>query len=613
MALLPKLDVIAGESLTSFLNRVARFHCNVGLSQFLNIIELSQQDAMLPEPATLVRISALTGQPPEVLARMAFVRTGTRQRIIADERVGEGFFTVSKRRFCSTCLVEDGQFGSESHGMPVGRLAWQIEPIRICDLHGQLLQGDDIQSFANRFLSLPELKSDMAQLDAMALAAEKREPTSLQNYIMNRICGKSGPAWLDGQQMDLASRACEMLGIVIVQGSGVDLKSVTNEQWCEAGDIGYGFASRGKTGIYEGLKTVYDRHIRSGKSGGPQKAFGRLFQWLQYHRNDKSRGSIREVVREFILDHFPFEIGFNLFAEPVREVRVHTVTSLSRLTKLHPVSLRHAAEVAGLIEIREGGGPAHQIFPAEMGEDLAKRMRQSMPTNALSTYLNCNRVQSEQLVRTGIIPRILTSASVKGGILTNVGIDDVDEFLKKLLEKAEKRCKTSDGMADIITASQRTHVPVVDIVKAILAGDLTKVEILDPNLKFKGLLVDTSEIRKVISCVKTPGFVWKSEAAHLLGLNAQDLSKLADMRHANGSPIFTVHFEEAEGLQAQQMIDLKDVHAFQSEYILLKEYASHLQQTPSVVSMRLKELGVEAIASHPRLSRKIYRRADIPL
>lgn len=613
MALLPKLGVIAGESLTSYLNRIARFHCNVGLSQFLNIIELSQQDAMIPDHATMVRISALTGQSAEVLARMAFVRTGTRQRIIAGERVGEGFFTASKRRFCPTCLVEDNQAASESHGMLVGRLAWQIEPIRVCDLHGQLLQGDDIQPFANRFLSLPELKSDMAQLEAMALAAEKREPTSLQNYIMNRIYGKSGPAWLDGQQLNLTSRACEMLGIIVVQGSDVDLKNVANEQWCEAGDIGYSFASRGKAGIYEGLKIVYDRHIHSGKSGGPQKAFGRLFQWLQYHRKDKSRGSIREVVREFILDHFPLEIGFNLFAEPVREVRVHTVTSLSRLTKIHPVSLRHAAEVTGLIDICEEGGPSRQVFSAEMGEALAKRMRQSIPVNALSTYLNCNRVQSEQLVRTGIIPRILTNASVKGGILTNVGIDDVDEFLKKLLEKAEKRCKASNGMADIISASQRTHVPVVDIVNAILEGDLTKVEILDPNLKFKGLLVDTSEIRKVVSCVKSPGFVWKSEAAHILGLDTQDVSKLADMRYTNGSPIFTVHFEEAGGLQPKQMIDLKDVHAFQSEYILLKEYAAHLQQTPPVVSMKLKKLGVEAIASPRNLSRKIYRIADIPL
>lgn len=611
MALLPKLDVIAGESLTSFLNRVARFHCNVGLSQFLDYCELTRHDVMLPDPNTMLKISELTGQPPEIIAKMAFVRTGTRQRIIGNELVGERFFSVTKRSFCAACLVEDSQNGSASNGMLVGRLAWQIESIGVCDRHCEVLQRDSIQSYAGRFNSLPELKTDMAQLKKLALTAEKRTPTRLERYIMDRLHGKPGPEWLDGQQLDLAARACEMLGIVLTQGEKVDLNRVSDELRWEAGDIGFSFASRGNVGIKEGLKILYDRHIDRRESGGPQKAFGRLYQWLQYHRCEKSRGSIREPVREFILEHFPVDVGSNLFGQPVTRFRVHTVASLSRQTKFHVVCLRHAVEVVGLIDICEGPKPLHQPFCAKKGEALVKLMQESMPTNALPKYLNCNRVQSEQLVRTGIIPRILPETAVKSGVLTNVGIGAVDDFLNKLLGKAKVKRKASEGMVDIITASQIAHVPVIDIVKGILANDLSKVEILDVGLKFKGVLVHPSEIQSVMSGVTSAGFVWKSEAACLIGLPTEGLTKLTKMQDQTGSPLFTMHFQKVDGLQPKQIIDLEEVYAFQRDHILLKDYASQLGVTPRVASRRLNELGVEAIAPRDELSRRIYRRSDI--
>ena len=215
-------------------------------------------------------------------------------------------------------------------------------------------------------------------------------------------------------------------------------------------------------------------------------------------------------------------------------------------------------------------------------------------------------------MRKGYIPRISNNPLVKSGILTNVAIADVDNFISGLLAKAKTRIGASKGMMDIVSASQVVHVPVVDIVEGILTGKLVKVEIMDPDQKFKGLLVEPAEIRTVISCVKQEGFIWKPDAAELIGLPTEALPKLLKMRDKKGLPFFTEHLVEEDGLLPKQMLNLKEVHAFLRDHISLKEYALKMGVAPRAASKALERAGVEAIAPRKVLSRKIYLRADMP-
>ena len=215
-------------------------------------------------------------------------------------------------------------------------------------------------------------------------------------------------------------------------------------------------------------------------------------------------------------------------------------------------------------------------------------------------------------MRKGYIPRISNNPLVKSGILTNVAIADVDNFISGLLAKAKTRIGASKGMMDIVSASQVVHVPVVDIVEGILTGKLVKVEIMDPDQKFKGLLVEPAEIRTVISCVKQEGFIWKPDAAELIGLPTEALTKLLKMRDKKGLPFFTEHLVEEDGLLPKQMLNLKEVHAFLRDHISLKEYALKMGVAPRAASNALERAGVEAIAPRKVISRKIYLRADMP-
>lgn len=155
------------------------------------------------------------------------------------------------------------------------------------------------------------------ELQKMAACATKSETSDLETYICHRFEGRSGPEWLDAQQIDLASKGTEMLGIVLSTGANCNFHHVTELEWQVAGHIGFQYTSSGEVGVTRAFESLLQEFKASGKRGGPQKVFGRFYQWLQFNKNDKPTGLIRDVLREFTLGHFPIEAGSKLFGQDV--------------------------------------------------------------------------------------------------------------------------------------------------------------------------------------------------------------------------------------------------------------------------------------------------------
>lgn len=499
MTLLPVLSPLEDESLTSFLNRIAAFHFGIDVREFLSRIELPQQSVLSPDDEALDRIARLTGTSVDHLKSMTFLREGARMRSFRGEIVHAEFGNLNATSFCPACLLEDGQGDSASQGRRVGRSIWQIDPVRQCPKHGIVLHRRRNIRHSEKFQLMDEVAPSDDQLQRMANDAECLPPSDLSEWVLSRLSGGHGPEWLDRQPVDLAARACEMLGVTIALGTHVNLRETSAAQWAEAGHVGFGYASRGEEGIREALDVAYDDFVSNGLRGGPQQVFGRLYQWLQFSKNDKPSGPIREVVREFILDHFAIEEGTDLFGSPVERQRVHTVHSLARKSGEHPKTVNRAMVLAGLMDGDPEKVSGIRVFDAQSGEALMSRIRNSIPRKHLPSYLNCNRVQAEQLTRSGIIPSLVHDDGKLVGVLKNVAVEDADSFLEKLTACAVRTQVPSEGVMDIVSAAEAARWPVVDIVRGLLGGLFETVEVVDPDLKFKGILVDPAEVRAVLT------------------------------------------------------------------------------------------------------------------
>lgn len=610
MALHPVLPVVDGESLTSYLARVARFHGKVHVYRFLDMIEFPRSAAMAPRPDTLNRLSNLLGLPEETLVRMTFIPVANRARSICGEVVHAEFAKLDKTSFCPSCLLADGRPGSPSAGARVGRVLWQVEHIRACPVHGIALFRRQNTSHAERFQLMSQVAPDDTGLQALVDEALSLAPSDLQTYVEGRLAGGTGPAWLDEQPLDLAARACEMLGVIIAEGAHCNLNTLSEAAWHRAGHVGFGFAARGALGIRDALQSIFDQFVKDDLTGGPQKMFGRLYQWLHFNRNARPKGQIRDVVREFIMDRFPVEVGDDLFGEPVEMRRVHTVGSLARVTGQHPKTLNRAIVLTGLVDGDPDVSLGVRSFDAVAAEALARRIKNSIPVLALPDFLNCNRTQAEQLARTGIIPRI-SDMDEATGVIKGVALEDAETFLTNFMSKATCVAAPSDGMQDILTASITSRWPVVDIVGAVLSGGLSRVEVVDPALKFKGILVNPAEVATALANLTASGLISLERAVEMIGLSPLAAVAVLNMTAPDGTDYIPKHFvTNAKGVDVR-MFRASEIQLFRDTHIGLVDLAASEGMSPKSMKSILSGKGIHPLPARQAAVPNIYRRSDI--
>lgn len=500
MVMSPHLPPIDGESSVSYVARLARFHANMNSHDYLRIVQLSRQDLTNGTDHATELITTMTGLPRERVEAMNFTHVGDKVFHHRGHRFGSHFAGREWTTYCPECLLEDADPGSPSAGLRVGRVNWFFLPVRTCPKHGIALVRRRTTHFSQRFQDMAFVAPDDQTLAMEARDAVHAEVSALQTYVERRFDGAAGPAWLDDQGIDQAVKASEMLGACLEFGVKCNLDELTAAQWDRAGAVGFQAAKAGPEGIGRALDELVARAREMNSRGGPQAAFGRLFQWVQFNKSGRDRGPIRDVLREYILDTMSIEPGTMLFGEEVVERRRHSIWSLSKTSGLHGKTLKRALVRSGILAGQdEDYMEPFTSFDAKAGEDLVARIQYSMPVTAIPKYLNCNRTQAERLVRGGVIPRLVPEREDRSGILKNVAIEDLDAFMVRFRSRGRAVLVPSEGMADAIEMSEIVRVAVIDIVRMVLDGELVDIELLPEEMKFRSVLVNPDEILDVLA------------------------------------------------------------------------------------------------------------------
>ena len=197
------------------------------------------------------------------------------------------------------------------------------------------------------------------------------------------------------------------------------------------------------------------------------------------------------------------------------------------------------------------------------------------------------------------------------GVLTQVALEDADAFLDDLLAAAERKSASAEGMMDINSASAVAKCPVLEIVNGILAGQFESVGVVDPSLKFKGVMVDPVEVRETFARQMAEGWVGLDEGARIIGIPKYGLSGLAKLHAADGtSYVRDDWMENSKGIRIRlfNKVDLED---FRRRYVSLKEIAEGAQLAPKQVKMKLNAMDVKPAVASAHLGRVFYRRCDL--
>lgn len=482
----PYVPLDPAETVFSWLGRMARIHADYSLVPFLNDLKLRTRDLETGANKALERLSSLTGVNVRTMALQHFFVTDARRLTFRAETFAAEFAPKMLRMVCPVCLAEDGGTDAARGALKWRfRLLWTVRYCAACPKHKVGL----VRSAYRGMSYVPDHDTARAvgeRLPQLIEQAGPRPVTALQRWVTGRLLHGRGDGWLDGQGIDQAAKATEMLGVVLAHGPMPDMNRMTAADWDEAWEAGFEVAFQGADAITAAL----ERLTLSGRGAstafkGPQANLGRLYQWLAFNKASGWRaGPIRDLVREHIIDCYSVGAGDVVLGQPVTRRRVHTAISLNAATGMHHKTAQNLITDAG----RPGG-----IMEAEAAERLAADYAVSVPLFHVPRYLNCSRVHASLLAEAGIIRPIGAAGICK--LHCRFLPSELDGLLKRLDARVSGSA-TGRDMKDFARCAMSARVMSPKIVRAVLDGTLTRVARAEGVRGYLGIRVSVAEVKE---------------------------------------------------------------------------------------------------------------------
>lgn len=342
-----------------------------------------------------------------------------------------------------------------------------------------------------------------AKLDALVDGLVSRAKSPLQRYVLDRLEGRPGPAWLDGEDLEHVVRATEWLGALVAFGPDAKLGGLTALEWDQDGAIGYGYTARGEAGICAALAEVQAGFGYSGSRPSPKKVFGGLYQWLSLARAKTPPGDIKRILREHIFATMEMHAGTLVLREPLPERRLHGCASLAREAKLNAQTLYQALKVEGLLP-KDAPAGSHHVFDADTGRAVAASVPRKVQLSKVHKLLNSTETLARELQSERLLTPIVWELShAPGRTKTAIDAEKVASLMSRLRTAAPPVPVLPEGMVDLATAAQAANALEVEIVRLILGGHLERVVCLDGVDGCAAIHVDPEEVAPEIARVMT--------------------------------------------------------------------------------------------------------------
>jgi hypothetical protein len=409
-------------------------------------------------------------------------------------------------------------------------------------------------------------------------------PTVFEIYVLKRLDGARQTPFLDSLELHASIRTCEIIGAVAAFGRTVNLKRLNDDDWWRAGAAGFEIAAGGPmaiSGFLDNLQATCP-YSRRGPQG-LQVRFGGIYKWLAFGAEDPAYGPVRAVVGRHIRDNQPLAAGDTIFGSPVVERTLHSIWSLSTESGLQPKGLRKLLRAAGIIGDDQMALPSHLvIFDPGPAEDLVRRIKGAVTLSAAGKYLNAPRVHTHLL-------------------------DDLDDFLRRLLQGAHSVRKPKVGQATIPIAAKRACRPAAEILRLILDRKLTWVGKAAGRHGYLSVLVNVEEIRAKVRGVEHGGLNLR-QVTSLIKTNDLVVGQLATAGYLK-----TISVRNPVNRCPQLIVKPEELVRFRKKYVSLFALARERGVNFRAVKKALDAAGIEPAFDRKKIAARFYRRSDVAL
>ncbi|WP_378948398.1 TniQ family protein [Paracoccus sp. R86501] len=293
------------EPASSLLSRLAARNGARSMLQFCGDIAFPVDPLFRGEKVAIEQLAQLAGCDAAALGRVSIRYLSNGHFRLRDEFASLQSFQRARVRVCPECVRAAVPSAAEAWRLP-RRLHWKFSSIRSCADHECMLVCLPAEKFykdAKDFAA--QLRKYHGWILDQPVAQANASPFELD--LTNRILNGRGERWFDRLELNVASRACEVLGLRIAKGPLAALKGHSEAEWMTYGAQGYDILKDGPLALSDCLAAM------AREDGVDSRFFGRLFgPWMAWL---KSRGlgdefePLRDVVRRHVFSNFSVRKG----------------------------------------------------------------------------------------------------------------------------------------------------------------------------------------------------------------------------------------------------------------------------------------------------------------
>lgn len=499
--LFPKLLFQHDETPMSWAARQAAFHMGMTAVPFLNALQIPAADLACGKREAVERLCILAGQDSKPVLRNTIEALGERRYRLRDCEFSAEFTTGVVTRFCPLCLKEDQAGEAWPKATMRHRLLWRLAPVRTCRKHNVALVDMRANKWTAMLHEVQVMSETLSEATDTALNCRTRRPSPLQDYVERRLDGEAGPAWLDGQGIDQACRAVEMLGGLICFGPEQKAAGMTEDMWDAASREAWPLVSEGDIAVREFLTKQICSVVKANGCPSPRLSLGMLYGWLYSNRLSKDPGPIRDVVRDVVVENVPLVPGQLLLGQTIANPRLASISSIASAEHLHPKTLTKILLLAGVIDESEPlQGVRNIVADYALAKPLIERAKHATPITRVPDMLSASRPMVSALIELGQLRRIQDHDELKSKVGKAIDGRSIQEVLKFIELYFEVVDEAPAGHVPLAKAAEKTKVTLLAILELLFGRHLKSACRLNAHSGFSAVMVPPSEITKCIQC-----------------------------------------------------------------------------------------------------------------
>jgi hypothetical protein len=264
------------------------------------------------EKVAIGQLAQLAGCDAAALERVSVRHLGKGHFRLRDEFASLQSFQRLRVRVCPECVRAEAPSAAESWRVP-RRLQWKFSSIRSCPEHGCMLVSLPPEKFSKdaRDFSAQLRKHYGWILDQPMIPAGH---SPFEQYLTDRILKGRGDRWIDRLELNVVSRACEVLGQRIAKGPDASLAGHREADWRGFGALGYDVLKGGPVALSDCLAAMAREEGVDGRFF--DRVFGAWATWLKSRSLGDEFEPLRDVVRRHVFDHFSVRRGVLVLGVP---------------------------------------------------------------------------------------------------------------------------------------------------------------------------------------------------------------------------------------------------------------------------------------------------------